>query len=85
MPPTYLDARELAERLGVSYGTLLTWRRRGRVPSIRDGRGRYLFNLSSVFDALARQSHQSNGHPEEGVRTSRQGDSIPRPEASPVG
>ena len=52
MPPVFVNARELAERLDVRYGTVLTWTRRGKIPHVRDGRGRYLFNLGSVMDAL---------------------------------
>ena len=53
MPPVFLDARDLAEQLGVRYNTLLTWVRRGKLPYIRDGRGRYLFNLNLVTEALS--------------------------------
>jgi excisionase family DNA binding protein len=52
MPPIFVDARDLAERLDVRYDTVLTWVRRGKVPHIRDGRGRLLFNLDSVLKAL---------------------------------
>jgi excisionase family DNA binding protein len=61
MPPTFLDAQGLADRLEVSYGTLLEWVRRGKIPCIRDGRGRYLFNLTSVVSALRNQAPKSNG------------------------
>jgi excisionase family DNA binding protein len=47
-----LTARELAARLDVSYPTVLTWARREEIPSIRDGRGRRVFNLDSVLQAL---------------------------------
>ena len=33
MPPIFVDARELAERLDVSYDTVLTWVRRGKIPA----------------------------------------------------
>ena len=52
MPPIFLDARELAERLDVSYDTVLTWVRRGKIPHVRDGRGRLLFNLNAVLETL---------------------------------
>ena len=52
MPPVFVDARTLADRLDVGYGTVLTWVRRGRIPHVRNGRGRYLFNLESVTRAL---------------------------------
>ena len=52
MPPLFVDARDLAERLDVSYGTILSWVRRGRIPHIRDGRGQLLFNLNTVLQSL---------------------------------
>ena len=52
MPPILLSARELADRLDVSYDTILGWARRDEIPSIRDGRNRRLFNLDSVLSAL---------------------------------
>ena len=56
MPPIFVDARDLAERLGVRYDTVLTWVRRGKLPHIRDGRGRYLFNLNTVLGTLRQKS-----------------------------
>jgi excisionase family DNA binding protein len=55
MPPIFVDARELAERLDVSYDTVLTWVRRGRIPHVRDGRGRLRFNLDSVIEMLRKK------------------------------
>jgi len=52
MPPIFVDARELAQRLDVSYDTVLTWVRRGKIPHVRDGRGRLLFNLNTVLETL---------------------------------
>ena len=52
MPPIFLDARGLAERLDVKYETVLTWSRQEKIPSIKDGRGRLMFNLNSVMEAL---------------------------------
>ncbi len=52
MPPVFVDARDLAERLGVRYDTVLTWVRCGKIPHVRDGRRRLLFNLNSVLEAL---------------------------------
>jgi excisionase family DNA binding protein len=52
MPPIFLDARDLAERLDVGYDTVLTWVRRGKIPHVRDGRGRLMFNLDSVIETL---------------------------------
>jgi excisionase family DNA binding protein len=56
MPPIFVDARSLAERLDVSYYTVLTWVRRGKVPHVRDGRGRLMFNLTSVIEALCEKT-----------------------------
>ncbi len=56
MPPVFCDARDLAERLGVRYDTVLSWVRRGKIPHVRDGRGRYLFNLNTVLEALRQKS-----------------------------
>ena len=56
MPPIFVDARGLAERLDVTYDTVLTWVRRGKLPHIRDGRGRYLFNLNTVLETLRQKS-----------------------------
>ncbi len=52
MPPIFVDARDLAERLDVRYDTVLTWVRRGKIPHVRDGRGRLMFNLDSVIETL---------------------------------
>jgi len=53
MPAVFVDARELANRLDVSYATVLHWARRDKIPFVRSGSGRYLFNLDSVLDSLA--------------------------------
>jgi excisionase family DNA binding protein len=52
MPPVFLDARELSVRLDVSYDTVLGWVRRGKIPHVRDGRVRLLFNLNTVLETL---------------------------------
>lgn len=52
MPPVFVDARALADRLDVRYETVLTWVRRGKIPFVRDGRRRLLFNLDSVLGSL---------------------------------
>ncbi len=52
MPPVFVDAHGLADRLDVSYPTVLSWVRRGKIPHVRDGRGRLLFNLDAVVSAL---------------------------------
>jgi excisionase family DNA binding protein len=52
MPPVLLTARELAERLSVSYESVLQWARRDEIPCIRDGRKRVLFNLDRVLTAM---------------------------------
>jgi len=52
MPPIFVDAHDLAERLGVRYDTVLSWVRRGKIPHVRDGRRRILFNLNAVLETL---------------------------------
>jgi excisionase family DNA binding protein len=63
MPPVFVDTRELAERLGVSYPTLLEWVRRGKIPHVRDGRRRLLFNLTAVLDALRQKPPKPRQEP----------------------
>jgi excisionase family DNA binding protein len=64
MPPIFVDARALAERLDVSYDTVLTWVRRGKVPHVRDGRGHLMFNLNSVIEALCEKPQPEAARPE---------------------
>ena len=52
MPLVLLDGRELADRLGESYANLMRWSRTGKIPSIKTGRGRVVFNLDEVVNAL---------------------------------
>ncbi len=52
MLPIFLSPRELAQRLNVSYETVLKWAKLGKIPFIRDDRGRYLFNLNAVANAI---------------------------------
>jgi excisionase family DNA binding protein len=66
MPPTFIDARNLAGRLDVGYDTVLTWVRRGKIPHIRDGRGRLLFNLNTVLEALRQESPSTGAARPEG-------------------
>lgn len=54
MPPKILGARELAETLDANYGDLLSWTRRGLIPSIKSG-GRYFYDLRRVLEALRTQ------------------------------
>jgi excisionase family DNA binding protein len=61
MPPIFLDARDLAERLSVRYDTVLTWVRRGKIPHVRDGRGRLMFNLDRVIETLRDQEPDRDG------------------------
>jgi excisionase family DNA binding protein len=58
MPPVFVDAKGLAERLDVSYDTVLTWVRRGRLPHVRDGKNRLMFNLTTVIDSLRQQDRE---------------------------
>jgi excisionase family DNA binding protein len=65
MPPIFVDARELSDRLDVGYNTVLTWTRRGKIPHLRDGRGRLLYNLDSVIESLRQKPPQFAAQPEE--------------------
>ncbi|WP_397546291.1 helix-turn-helix domain-containing protein [Rhodothermus marinus] len=47
----FVDARELAERLGVSVRTIRSWQYSGRIPYVRAGR-RVLFDVAAVEAAL---------------------------------
>ena len=59
--PNFVDARGLAERLGTRYQTVLHWVRRGKIPHLRDGRGRLLFNLDRVLEALRTSPRDRKG------------------------
>jgi excisionase family DNA binding protein len=52
MPLVLLDGHELADRLGVKQADVMRWARVGKVPSIKTGCGRVLFNLDQVVEAL---------------------------------
>jgi excisionase family DNA binding protein len=67
MPPLFVDARDLSERLDVSYDTVLTWVRRGKIRHVRDGRGRLMFNLNSVIEALCEKRPQPEAARPEAV------------------
>jgi excisionase family DNA binding protein len=68
MPPIFVDARDLAERLNVSYDTVLTCARRRKVPHVRDGRNRLLFNLNTVLEALRPKAEPEAARPEVTAR-----------------
>jgi excisionase family DNA binding protein len=55
MPVIILNDAELAERLGVTRGTVGSWARQHVIPSIRDGRNRRLFILDSVLKAIRKR------------------------------
>lgn len=50
-PPKLLTPRDLAERLDARYDDVLTWARRGYIPSIKVA-GRIYFNLAQVCETL---------------------------------
>jgi excisionase family DNA binding protein len=52
MPPIFVNARELADRLDVDYRKVLTWVRREKIPHIRGGNRQLLFNLDAVIRSL---------------------------------
>jgi excisionase family DNA binding protein len=68
MPPVFVNARDLAEQLDVSYDTVLACVRRGKIPHVRDGRGRVVFNLDAVLKTLRQTASQprQQAHGREG-------------------
>jgi len=54
MTPIVLTPRELSDRIDASYEDILSWSRRGVIPSVRVG-GRIYFNLGSVMKSLNRR------------------------------
>jgi hypothetical protein len=52
MPLVLLDGHELAARLGVRHARVMSWARLGKIPCVKTGKGRVLFNLDLVVDAL---------------------------------
>lgn len=44
-----LTAHEAAARIGVSYSTVLRWRRQGRIPSVNVGGGVHRFTQETVL------------------------------------
>lgn len=54
MPPIVLTPRELSDMIDATYEDILSWSRRGVIPSVRVG-GRVYFNLASVMKALNRR------------------------------
>lgn len=47
-----VDGHEVARWLGVGYGTLLRWRKAGKVPAVKLSRKVLRFNLRQVAEAL---------------------------------
>lgn len=58
MPTILLTGRELAEQLGVSKAEVMSWHRRGWVPSVKIGSGQVLFNLDRVVEAMRDRDRQ---------------------------
>ena len=52
MDPVFITPRELALKLDVSTELVHKWAKAGKIPFIRDDRGRYFFNLNTVANAL---------------------------------
>lgn len=61
MPDAYLTARELAPRLRVTPATILSWHRRGLIPSVSVTRRPVLFDLAEVQKALRKRSERREG------------------------
>lgn len=56
MPPTLLNGREVAAHIDATYDDVMSWARRGIIPSIRAG-GRVYFNLGRVIEAIRERQH----------------------------
>ena len=61
MTTLYLNANQLAARLGVRPETILTWRRRGWIPSIQGGKRPVLFDEQAVISALKTRADEAIG------------------------
>lgn len=68
MPPVPLTARELAGRLDARYDDVLSWARRGVIPSIKSGGVRY-FILDQVLRALRERAAVEPARTEEAATT----------------
>lgn len=51
-----IDAKHLAQRLGVTPATVHAWQRRGWIPCMRAGRRPVLFDPAKVIEALERRA-----------------------------
>lgn len=56
-PPLFLNARQLAEQLGLSTGQVRSLAKSGRIPEIIIGKNTRRYNLDAVVSALT--NHQS--------------------------
>ncbi|HEY5345889.1 MAG TPA: helix-turn-helix domain-containing protein [Verrucomicrobiae bacterium] len=56
----FISKKQLLERLPVSRRTLFSWRKSGKIPSVRLGGRRILFHWPSVEATLLR--HQRGGN-----------------------
>ena len=61
----FLTAKELAERLRVTPATVLTWHRRGWIPSLQAGRRPVLFDEPAVMETLKQRSARREDRSDE--------------------
>lgn len=55
-----LEGRDLAATLGVRYETVLSWARVGKIPRVKTGSGRVVFNLDRVVESLMAEQDAAN-------------------------
>lgn len=63
--PAFLSTRELAAKLDVSYDDVLSWTRRGLIPSIKSG-GSYYYKLDKVLKAIRALDQAEGAKVQEG-------------------
>ncbi len=58
--PALVGAREVAERLDVTVGTVNRWVRTGRIPCVRPSRRIVRFDMDAVLAAFSKEATNGN-------------------------